>query len=143
MLRLNRCKPNCRLDSKSVCCPVYLQVVLGRRGAVRLLALPFGFSHGVPASDLVLISDSGGRSHAGRESCSGWEALWRRSVCSGESQVSERFASRCVKALRRVDGILPLGGSPAEAACSDFSAEYSATPTPVPCSSLLGSPAGT
>lgn len=83
----------------SVCCPVYLQVVLSRWRAVWLLALPLGFAHGVPASDLVLISGSGGRSHAGRESRSGWEALWRRSVCGGESQVSGRtfFASGGVK----------------------------------------------
>lgn len=71
---------------------------------------------------------------------SGGEASAAR---SGESPVSACFASRRVKTLGRVEGELPLGGSPADAACSDFSAEYSATPTPVPCSSLLGSPAGT
>lgn len=37
----------------------------------------------------------------------------------------------------------PLGGSPAEAASSDFTAEYPATPAPPLWSSLLGSPAGT
>lgn len=55
---------------------LYLQVSLCRWGAIGLLALPFGFADGVPASDLVLISGSGRESHTGRQGSTCREVLW-------------------------------------------------------------------
>lgn len=54
---------------------VYLQVTVSGRRVVRLLAFSLGFTQRVPASNLVLFSDSSREWHTGWKSCACWKVL--------------------------------------------------------------------